>query len=72
MKVYNHGHLAHFISTSSHFNKRNDSNSQLDTALVKPIELSQLTPTMNLTLNLKPHGKESRKSKMNSDGGNLA
>lgn len=71
MKVYNHGHLAHFISTSSRSDKRKHSNSQLDTASVKSIELSQLTPTMNLTLNLKLHGKERRKSDMNCDGGSL-
>lgn len=71
MKVHNHGHLAHFISTSSHSDKRKHSNSQLDTAPVKSIELSQLTPTMNLTLNLKLHGKERRKSDMNCDGGSL-
>lgn len=71
MKVHNHGHLAHFISTSSHSDKRKHSNSQLDTAPVKSIELSQLTPRMILTLNLKLHGKERRKSDMNCDGDSL-
>lgn len=69
MKVYNHGRLAHFISTSSHSNKRKHSNSQLDTASVKSIELSQLSPTM--TLNLKLRGKERKKSDMNRDRGSL-
>lgn len=45
--------------------KRKHSNSQLDTAPVKSIELSHITPVMNLTLKLKLHGEERRKSNTN-------
>lgn len=51
--------------------KRKHSNSQLDIAPVKSIELSQITPTMNLTLNLKLQGEERRKSDTNCDGRSL-
>ena len=62
---------------TSHFNfepfwQWTHSNSQLDTALGRSIELPQLIPATNPTPNLKLPGKERRKIDTNCNGGSLA